>query len=177
MKNQNGMGHLMLIICIVIIILFIVGIINIINENVEKEKIETYQTDMLLIQGKVKVLSQEATIQKNEEILKGRKLADNLEDEQVKKLLENNIISQEETSFAKYYILEKSNLEEIGLKNIELKEGYYIVNYDTDEIIYSKGIKIGKETYYKLSQIEEINKVEENQEQAANEEQIVNETV
>lgn len=177
MKSQNGMGHLMLIICIAIIISFIAGIIYVISDHIEEEKIETYETDMLLIQGKVKVLSQESTIQKKEELLKGRKLADNLEDEQVKKLLENNIINQEETSFAKYYILEKSNLEEMGLKNIELKEGYYIVNYDTDEIIYSKGITIGKETYYKLSQLEQLNKEKENEEQILNEEQVVNETV
>lgn len=169
MKSQKGMGHLMLIICIVVIILFIIGIIYIAKTNVEEEILETYETNMLLIQGKVKIISQESTIQKKEELLKGRKLSDNLEDEQVKKLLENGIISQEETSFSKYYILEKSHLEEIGLGNIELKEGYYIVNYDTDEIIYSKGIIIGKETYYKLSELEEKNKQKENQEQVVNE--------
>lgn len=159
MKSQKGMGHLMLIICIAIIMLFVVGIIYILRENIQKEKLETYQTDMLLIQGKVKVISQEATIQKNEELLKGRKLSDSLEEEQVKNLLENNVISQEETSFSKYYILEKSHLEEMGLNNIKLEEDYYIVNYDTDEIIFSRGIKIGKETFYKLSELQ--NKHEE----------------
>lgn len=170
MKSQKGMGHLMLIICIAIIMLFVVGIVYILRENIQKEKLETYQTDMLLIQGKVKVISQEATIQKNEELLKGRKLSDSLEEEQVKNLLENNIISQEETSFSKYYILEKSHLEEIGLNNINLEEGYYIVNYDTDEIVYSKGIKIGKETFYKLSELQNKNEEQNIQE-------IVNETV
>ena len=169
MKSQKGMGHLMLIICIAIIMLFVVGIIYILRENIQKEKLETYQTDMLLIQGKVKVISQEATIQKNEELLKGRKLSDSLEEEQVKNLLENNVISQEETSFSKYYILEKSHLEEMGLNNIKLEEDYYIVNYDTDEIIFSRGIKIGKETFYKLSELQ--NKHEEQ-----NVQEIINET-
>jgi len=172
MRSQKGMGHLMLIICIAIIILFIIGIIYIAMQSIEKEKIQTYQTDMLLIQGKVKVISQEATIQKNEEFLKGRKLSEALEEEQIKNLLENNIIAQEEKSFSKYYILEKTHLEEIGLNTIELKEGYYIVNYDTDEIIYSKGMKKGKETLYKLSELEKLNE-EENV--ILNE--IVNETV
>ena len=157
MKNQNGMGHLMLIICIAIIILFVLGLVYVIRESIEKEKIETFQTNMLLIQGKVKVISQEATIQKKEELLKGRKVADNIEEEQIKNLLDNQVISQEETNFSKYYILEKSHLEEIGLNNIELEEGYYIVNYDTDEIIYSKGITKGKETLYKLSELEKLN--------------------
>ena len=172
MKNQNGMGHLMLIICIAIIILFVIGFIYIVTESMEKEKLETYQTNMLLIQGKTKVMSQEATIQKNEELLKGRKVSDAIEEEQIKNLLEKNIISQEETSFSKYYILEKAHLEEIGLGSIELEEGYYIVNYDTDEIIYSKGIIRGEETIYKLSELEKIN---EEQNVIANE--ITNETV
>lgn len=170
MKSQNGMGLLMLIICIAIIILFVIGIIYMLRETVQKEELETYQTDMLLIQGKVKVISNEATIQKKEELLKGRKLSEAIEEEQVKKLLENNIISQEETSFAKYYILEQSHLDEIGLNNIKIEEGYYIVNYDTDEIIYSKGITVGEETFYKLSELEKQN---ENQ----NMQEIVNETV
>lgn len=170
MKSQKGMGHLMLILCMAIIILFIIGIIYIIRENIENEKLQTFETNMLLIQGKVKVISQEATIQKNEELLKGKKLADNLEDEEIKELLTNKIISQEEESFSKYYILEKSNLEEMGLGDIRLKEGYYIVNYDTDEVIYSKGIKIRKETYYKLSELKNINAV-------TIEEQSINETI
>ena len=124
---------------------------------------------MLLIQGKVKVISNEATIQKNEELLKGRKVTEAIEEEQIKKLLENNIISQEETSFSKYYILEQEHLDEIGLDNIKLKEGYFIVNYDTDEIIYSNGIKVGKDTYYKLSELGKINKQEENIEEPVNE--------
>lgn len=172
MRSQKGMGHLMLIICIAIIILFIIGIIYIGMQSIEKEKIETYQTDMLLIQGKVKVISQEATIDKNEELLKGRKVLDALEEEQIKNLLENNIIDKEETSFSKYYILEKTHLEEIGLNTIELKEGYYIVNYDTDEIIYSKGIKMGENILYKLSELEKLN---EDENIISNE--ILNETV
>ena len=172
MRSQKGMGHLMLIICIAIIILFIIGIIYIAMQSIEKEKIETYQTDMLLIQGKVKVISSEATIQKKEELLKGRKVTDALEDEQIKKLLENNVITQEEKSFSKYYILEKTHLEEIGLNTIELKEGYYIVNYDTDEIIYSKGIKMRENILYKLSELEKIN-----QDENVISNEILNETV
>lgn len=169
MKSQKGMGHLMLIICIAIILAFIVGIIYLVRETIKKEKVETYQTNMLLIQGKVKVMSNESTVQKKEELLKGRKVEEAIEEEQIKYLLENNIISQEETSFSKYYILEQSHLDEMGLDNIKLKEGYFIVNYDTYEIIYSNGIKVGKDTYYKLSELKEINKQEENIEEPVNE--------
>lgn len=163
MKNQTGMGHLMLILCIVIIA-FIVGSVIYVTQKVwQKETIETYETDMLLIQGKVKVLSQEATIQKNEELLKGKKVEDNIEQEQIKTLLENNVISKEEASFSKYYIVEKEALQEMGLHKIKLESGYYIVNYDTDEVIYSEGVKVGDKVYYKLSELKLQKEQEENQ--------------
>lgn len=156
MKEQKGMGHITLILCIILIALALIGTANIVRIKLQEERKQDYETDMLLIQGKVKVMSQESTIQKNEELLKGKKLSDNLEDEEIKKLLEENIISQDEESFSKYYIMDKSNLEEIGLKNIETIDGNYIVNYGTYEIIYTKGIKIGEDTYYKLTQLQEL---------------------
>lgn len=162
MKNQKGMGQIMLVLCIIIIIAILLGITYLVITKMQEEKRENYETDMLLIQGRTKIISQEANIEKNEEFLKGRKLEENTEEEEIKKLLENNIISKEEENFSKYYILEKQTLEEMGLSNINLEKGYYIVNYETDEIIYSRGIKIGKNTYYKLSELKKLPKETEN---------------
>lgn len=161
MKNQKGMGHLMLMIWMIVIVLAIVGIGYLAKEEMNKEKIETYETDMLLIQGKAKVISQESAIQKKEELLKGKKLEEHLEEGIIKELLEKQVISQEEVAFSKYYMLEQVTLEEMGLENISLKEGYYIVNYDTDEVIYAKGVKIGNKVYYKLSELKAIKGEEE----------------
>ena len=161
MKNQKGMGHLTTTICIGIIILLILGFALIIKKEYQEEKVQNYETDMLLIQGKIKILAQEATIQKNEEILKDKKVSDNLEDGEIAKLLENNVISQDEEDFSKYYILKKDNLDEIGLNGIRQREGNYIVNYKTYEIIYSKGVKIEENVFYKLSDLQKQNEVEE----------------
>lgn len=155
MKNQNGMGHITLIITILIIVLVIVGIVVFVNNKVEDEKIETIRTNMLLIQGKVKVLSQEAIIQKNEGLLKGRKVSENIEDEIVKELIDKGIIAQDNLS--KYYIIDNEIINELGIEKAKLEDGFYIVNYDTDEIIYSKGFEINKEKFYKLSDIKNIN--------------------
>ena len=53
-----------------------------------------------------------------------------------------------------YYILNNENLKELGLENVTLDEGVYIVDYKTDEVIYSKGIvnEEGK-LIYKLSEM------------------------
>ena len=154
LKEQEGMGHLATFFCIIIIIAIITICIYYIKNMMQQENKKNYETDMLLIQGKIKVISQESTIQKKEEILQGKKLSENLEDEEIKKLLQNNIISTEESDFTKYYILEKTDLEELGLSSIELTEGYYIVNYETYEVIYSSGVKIDNNNYYKLSELQ-----------------------
>lgn len=166
MKNQRGMGHIMLVIWIIVIIVIAVGAISLFGKLLNNQIVETYKTDMLLIQGKVRVLSEEAVVNKNAELLVGKKITDCLEIEEIKTLLEKGIISEEEEDFANYYVLEKANLEEMELHTIRLEKGYYIVNYNTDEIIYSEGIKEGKNTYYKLSELEQLEKDEENHQES-----------
>ncbi len=162
MKREKGMGHLTLIICIILIILIIVSAVYFFYTILQKQIVETYKTDMLLIQGKIKVLSEEAIINEQEDLLVGRKLTDSMEDIEVKELLEKGICTTEEEEFEQYYLLEKSNLEELGLGAIRLEKGYYMVNYSTGEVLYTKGIKVGNTTYYKLSGLEQLNKEENN---------------
>lgn len=174
MKSQKGMSNIMLLICIVLILAIVGGILYITNSLNQERILENYQTEMLMLQSKVKILSQESIMQKKDELLKGKKVSENLEDENIKQLLENKIISQEEENFDKYYILDKANVEEMGLSNIVIEDGFYIVNYDTDEIIYSNGIIVRKETYYKLSQIQKRNEtINQTSNELANE--IINE--
>lgn len=153
MKSQKGMSYKMLVICIFLLIVLVISVVYFLHNQVKSEKIKTYQTDMLLVQGKVKVLSQESTMQKQEDILKGEKLTDKLEEEWVKELLEKQIINQDEENFSKYYIWNKDILNDVGLQDIKLENGFYIVNYETDEVIYSEGINIDDKIYYKLSEI------------------------
>ena len=171
MKNQKGMGHITTTISIAIIILLVLGITYYAINRLKEEQVQNYETDMLLIQGKVKILSQESTIQKNEELLKGKKVSENLEDEEIARLLENNVISQDAEDFSKYYIIEKENLEEMGLSEVEPSEGHYIVNYKTYEIIYSNGVKADESIFYKLSELQEHNKEKETQAEQAIENQ------
>lgn len=157
MKNQRGMSQITLVISIIIIIVIAVLGFNITKKMLERRNVENYKTNMLLLQGKVKVISKEFVMKKeDEEILEGRKVSENLEREDIKELLQKGIISQEDESFERIYIIENEDLERIGLSNIKLKDGYYIVNYNTDEIIYSKGIEIDQKVYYKLSEIKEM---------------------
>ena len=48
--------------------------------------------------------------------------------------------------------LKKEDLTTMGLSNINIEPNeYYIVNYDNMEVLYTKGIKVGDNEYYKLS--------------------------
>lgn len=180
MKNQKGMSHIACILAIVVIIGLVICALFFSKNKLEDEVLKMYETDMLLIQGKVKVLSKEAIVKGNDDDLKGKKIEENLEDETIKKLLEDGIISKEEKDFSKYYIIDKQILDEIGLTDVKIRDGFYIVNYNTDEIIYAKGITIENNTYYKLTEIKEANSKKEKQNEVVNEENNIaseNETV
>lgn len=152
MRKENAMTHITLVIWIVIIIVIGYLGINFILKETVKGKVENLKTDMLLVQGRIKVIEQENEMNKEENSLKGLKVSENLEDEKIKKLIENKVINSEEENFDKYYIINSETLNELKLQD-NLKGEYYIVNYKTHEIIYSKGIEIENEMHYTLTEI------------------------
>ena len=152
MKKEKGMTHITLVIWILIIIVIGYLGINFILKETERGKVENLKTDMLLVQGKIKVIEQENEMNKEENPLKGLKVSENLEDEKIKSLIENKVINAEDENFDKYYIINSETLNELKLQD-NLKGEYYIVNYKTYEIIHSKGIEIEKEMHYNLTEI------------------------
>ena len=78
MKSQNGMSHIAWILAIVVIIGLVICALFFSKIKLEDEVLKMYETDMLLIQGKVKVLSKEAIVKGNDDGLKGKKIEENL---------------------------------------------------------------------------------------------------
>ena len=60
MKSQKGMSYITLIIILIILAFVIAIAIHFTKVMIENKRFETYETDMLQIQGKVKILQQEA---------------------------------------------------------------------------------------------------------------------
>ena len=163
MKKENGLTHMTTIFLVIIILVLILVAVRFVELQYKNEESETIKTNMLAIQGKAKIIAEEEKALKKE--LAGIKISDKKEEENIKKLLEQQNITIDENS--KYYVLDKENLKEIGLGNIELEsDQYYIVNYDNLEILYTKGIQIGDNILYKLSDFNKLNEekdfVEEN---------------
>ena len=163
MKKENGLTHMTTIFLVIIILVLILVAVRFVELQYKNEESETIKTNMLAIQGKAKIIAEEEKAIKKE--LAGIKISDKKEEENIKKLLEQQNITIDENS--KYYVLDKENLKEIGLGNIELEsDQYYIVNYDNLEILYTKGVQIGDNILYKLSDFNKLNEekdfVEEN---------------
>ena len=70
--------------------------------------------------------------------------------------MNKGIIGQEEYDY--YYVVNQEVLNEIGLSEIKLENGeYFIVNYNTYEVIYTEGYRDEyKNTYYKLTEIQDL---------------------
>ena len=125
MKDEKGLTYIATIFLVIIIIAFAIGVILYIQQQYRNEESETIKTNMLAIQGKAKMVAEEEKALKKELI--GTKILIEQQDQKVKDFLKS--------------------------QNIEIEENskYYIVNYDNMEVLYTKGIKVGDNEYYKLS--------------------------
>jgi len=137
---------------ILLIAIIGLGILYYMGNEYKGEQFETIKTDMLLIEGKTKIIAEKVKIKEKGASYVGRKIEKDSDIAYIKELQDKGIIDLNAKG-TMYYILEQQNLEELGLSNIKLKEGYYIVEYNSNEIIYSKGIE-NKEgiRLYKLSE-------------------------
>ena len=172
MKKENGLGVTGVIILICVVIIAITAIALFIANTIKNEKVNSIVSNILQVQGACKVVNDNVFISKTTDSLVGTKLSLyvdelNQEESQQEKKVDNiitefkklNIIPEEE--YEKYYVLTDQNLETLNLNIKNEKDSYYIVNYEKDDLIITKGYK-GK---YRLSDIEqEINKKKEKEE-------------
>ncbi len=142
---------------IIIIIIILIGV-HLLKNGYEKEKIETIKTDMLSISAKIKMLQEQKIMKEKDAKYIGTKATDMEEDEEVKKLIDNKTIDLKAKKHT-YYVINKDQLQELELPEVELETGYYIVDYETAEVIYTNGVTDNNgNVWYTLSDIENIGK-------------------
>lgn len=153
MNFQKSQFKLMLYFLIVIIILF--GLAYYIKGYLEIEKLNTIQTNLLLVQAKINNVKGSSQINKDNNFFIGKNATEYREDSVINTILEKGIISQDECD--KYYVLDEKILNDNGLKDAIIKDNEYIlVNYETGEVVLSKPYIYKKHEYYKLSDIKQI---------------------
>lgn len=149
---------IILLICVVAI-----GVVYYLKQGYDGEQLETIKTNMLLIEAKTKIVAEKVKIKEKDAKYIGTKIEKDTEDAEIRYLQEQGIIDLNAKD-VKYYSINQTNLEELGLSNITLEEGFYLVEYSSNEIIYSKGIENVEGTkLYKLSEIQKIESEEEKQ--------------
>ncbi len=146
MKKEDGLSMIWagILICITIAIICVIGYRT--NLNINKEKSEDIKANMLLIQGACKVANQNSIVKKSSDALVGTKLT-TADDSIINKFKEIKIITESE--YEKYYMLTNEDLEKLNLQIKNEKDSYYLINYETSDVLITKGYN-GK---YKLSEI------------------------
>ncbi len=139
MKSEKGLTFISTAILVVVIAAITFGVVYFVRLQLDKGKNEDIKTDMLLVEAKVQKLSGEYILEKEEDILIGTKLKDMEEETIIKEFLEKEILNKDEKE-AKYYVLDQNNINEMELENVELeKDSYYIVDYNSSKVYYTKG--------------------------------------
>ena len=153
MKNEKGMGLIQLIVFVVLIILIVAMSVYFIRMQYNEVRVETIKTDMLQVQWKLKDYIDTQTVNGDEIQYLGSKVSDNLQDTLLSKVISNNVIPESE--YEKYYILKDADLATAGLEITNYEESYFLINYETYEVIVTQGCNISDdEILYKLSDIE-----------------------
>ena len=154
MRKGYGRVYAGILFIILVIGIIIYGVLKYAKKEVDSEQFETIKTDMLLIEAKTSIVAQKVKIKEKDAKYIGNKI-ENDENEDIKKLEEHGIIELKKEN--NYYILDNNNLDELELSVRNQKQGNYIVEYNSNEIIYTSGIKDKDgNILYKLSDIEKV---------------------
>ena len=156
MKEEKGMTYLTLLIILIVLAMVIIAIVYFIRGEYQQETLENRKTDLLLVQGKITMLQEMVVAKKENAAYRGKKGAENKENEKIGRMVQKGILNEGEQNFESYYMLEKEELDALGLSQLELEEGEaYIVNYDTGEVMMTVPIIIEDIEYYTLSNIKQ----------------------
>ncbi len=173
MKNEKGMGLIQMIIFVVLIVLIVAMLVYFIRMQYNRAQIETIKTDMLQVQWKLKDYVDTQTVNGEDIKYLGTKLSESIQDPVLADLISSNVIPENE--YEKYYVLKDSDLSAAGLGITNYEESYFLINYETYEIIVSKGCKFADDdVLYKLSDIQNRT---DGQEENTIINQVTNETV
>lgn len=135
MKIKNNKGITLITLIITVILLAIIASVGVsLGVNITgTAKFENVETNLLLIQSKCKVKSDQKYIGEIEESeLYGTK--------------------QTEGEYAGWYLLSQQDLNEMGLEDLKAEDNYY-VDYENDDVAYGIGIGFEGNIFYKLSDI------------------------
>ena len=137
MKNNKGITLIALIIMVILLAILSMVTVKMGVSITGSAKFESIETNLLLIQGKVKKMSQDLVLGEiDTSDLKGTPQGG----------------EDYEGDYEGWYLLSQEDLNEMGVTKAKAEDGYY-VNYATDDVAYAKGISLDGVTFKYLSDI------------------------
>lgn len=149
--NSKGITIVSLIITIIILLIIGGTTVYIGTSVIKQATLQTVNTNMMLIQAKTKTIAEQAKFNNNQDNYKGTVLSEVSGNKKIDEMINVGII--DDTS--KFYLLSKDDLVSMGLEKIDIEDGY-IVNYETEEVIYVKGYENDGITYHKLTDMKNV---------------------
>lgn len=152
MKKCYGKGHIKTLILLLIIIALTILGLYLIQQQYQKAKLQTIKTNMSLIELKAKEYIHKQKTEGKEISYLGTKLSEWQENNLKDDMKNHSVISEEEQE--KYFVLSEEDLEQLNVGFGNEKDAYYLINYETSEVVISSGYKVKKDTIlYKLSEL------------------------
>ena len=150
MKKDNGITLIALIVTIIIMIILATIVVDFSTKAIDKAKLEDIKTNMLLIQGKSQTIYEKYLFKEIEE------LTGILYSEQNTYVISDGLLDHLKVD-DDIYIWGEEALNENGLGTIKTDEQtFYIVDYTTSEIYFSKGYEYNDSIYYSLTELQEL---------------------
>lgn len=150
-SNERGITIISLLITVVVLIIVTSVAVYTGTDIIKQANLQTINTNMMLIQAKTKTIAEQAKFNKDTSNYKGTLISNVSDNQKILKLVDDGVI--DDTS--KYYLLSSNDLQDLGLQNIDIEDGY-VVNYETEEVIFVKGFESNGTTYYKLSELKTV---------------------
>ena len=144
MINETGLTPIKMIFTVIILAVIIVFGVFITMNLWKSNDTKDIKTDLLYVQAKAKGIHDKSLVDSNQKLL-GEEINEFEGNEAI-----NELVSKED----KWYKLSQEDLNTMGLGNLNAEDGY-IVNYETKEVIFVKGIQEDEQIYYKLSDVVE----------------------
>lgn len=149
MKSEKGIALIGLVILVMLTAVVLFAGTKYIKEYANNQKNEDIKANMLAIQTVITNVKNKHTVDETNNILIGVKLdLENNETEYViSEDFKNTLLTIENANF---YILNSDELNNLGVKNIEINNtAFYVVDYNSEEVLYSLGVN----GIYKLSEM------------------------
>ncbi len=152
MNKEKGITMISLVITMIVLVILASVTIYVGNDVINQAKLQTINTNMMLIQAKVKTIAEQVEFDSTTNSYVGTKLSE-ISDNKIQKLIDSGSIPS--SDMEKCYFLSQYSLNSMGLGKVKVEDGY-VVDYEKNEVWYVKGFEKKGEVYYKLSDMRQL---------------------